>query len=178
MAERTCSVAGCESASYVRGWCIKHYRRWQRYGDAHQEPVRMPSICTVLECTEPSLARGWCSRHYWRWNNFGAPTGVGPERGPHTLTVTERFWRYVEKTETCWLWVGATSGDDGYGRFNAGTTVAAHRYSWLLDGRTLTPTYDLDHVCRVRLCVRPSHLEEVPHAVNIQRRDEAQRAMR
>lgn len=32
-AQPTCSIAGCDQAAYVRGWCSAHYHRWQRYGD-------------------------------------------------------------------------------------------------------------------------------------------------
>lgn len=30
---RPCSVAGCENHVKTRGWCTKHYSRWQRTGD-------------------------------------------------------------------------------------------------------------------------------------------------
>lgn len=28
-----CSVEGCETKVIARGWCHKHYKRWQTYGD-------------------------------------------------------------------------------------------------------------------------------------------------
>ena len=28
-----CSIEGCERASRARGWCLAHYRKWQRHGD-------------------------------------------------------------------------------------------------------------------------------------------------
>lgn len=33
MADRTCSVDGCEKPLYARGWCRKHYERWRLRGD-------------------------------------------------------------------------------------------------------------------------------------------------
>jgi hypothetical protein len=33
VANGTCSIDGCEKPHEARGWCIKHYRRWQRHGD-------------------------------------------------------------------------------------------------------------------------------------------------
>jgi hypothetical protein len=29
----TCMVDGCLRVEYCRGWCVKHYRAWQRHGD-------------------------------------------------------------------------------------------------------------------------------------------------
>lgn len=35
---KLCSVEGCTTVGkVVRGWCAKHYRRWQRYGDTSQK---------------------------------------------------------------------------------------------------------------------------------------------
>lgn len=28
-----CAIEGCEGRSHRRGWCVAHYRRWQRHGD-------------------------------------------------------------------------------------------------------------------------------------------------
>jgi hypothetical protein len=28
-----CSVEGCDTGTYARTWCWKHYQRWRRYGD-------------------------------------------------------------------------------------------------------------------------------------------------
>lgn len=33
MAQRTCSVEGCDRPRRARGWCTKHYSRWRRWGD-------------------------------------------------------------------------------------------------------------------------------------------------
>jgi hypothetical protein len=31
--QRLCSIDGCQNPSFTRGWCSKHYSRWQRHGD-------------------------------------------------------------------------------------------------------------------------------------------------
>lgn len=78
---RVCKVEGCGgNASKLgtgRGWCGRHYQRWQRYGDPlgeHQhEPVVGIAPCSIDGCDEVVSARGWCVKHYTRWARFGDP---------------------------------------------------------------------------------------------------------
>ena len=82
-------------------------------------------------------------------------------------TDHERFWEKVNKTDTCWLWTGALS--NGYGTFGAkGKSWGAHRYSYLLVAE-IPEGLHLDHLCRVRNCVNPEHLEPVTCKENIHR---------
>jgi hypothetical protein len=60
----------------------------------------------------------------------------------------------------------------GYGVVSVeGHNRPAHRVAWLLSGRALTPGLTLDHLCRVRECVNPDHLEEVSIGTNVLRGD-------
>jgi predicted Zn-ribbon and HTH transcriptional regulator len=79
----------------------------------------------------------------------------------------ERFWEKVEKTDTCWLWTAALE-PGGYGVFwyDNGEGHYAHRFSYQTFVGPLTPGMVLDHLCRVRRCVRPLHLEQVTYQVN------------
>ncbi len=83
----------------------------------------------------------------------------------------EQFWSKVEKVpfETCWLWGGAiTSG--GYGSVRAGgRTCRAHRVAYELTNGPIPEGMEVDHLCRVRSCVRPDHLEAVTHRENVLR---------
>src|SRR5262249_21743267 len=82
----------------------------------------------------------------------------------------ERFWSYVEKTDQCWLWIGGKNGGTGYGSFFTGERkVGAHRFSYELKNGKIPRGMVLDHLCRVRSCVNPSHLEIVSHRTNILR---------
>lgn len=84
-------------------------------------------------------------------------------------TPTQRFLAKVEKTPTCWLWHGGKS-TDGYGRFSLnGRKVQAHRYSYEMHIDPIPEDMQLDHLCRVRHCVRPKHLEPVTPQENILR---------
>ena len=85
-------------------------------------------------------------------------------------TVEERFWAKVEVTGFCWLWTAATTQDGGYPRFKMeGKTQYAHRiaYQWLVG--KVGDGLELDHLCRVRRCVNPDHLEPVEPRTNVLR---------
>ena len=30
---KECSIDGCQTRAYARGWCSKHYTRWRNHGD-------------------------------------------------------------------------------------------------------------------------------------------------
>lgn len=90
-------------------------------------------------------------------------------RGPLEL----RLWSRVEKGEGCWLWTGTVDGH-GYGVLGRGGrgegNVLAHRAAWeLTHGPIDEARPHLDHLCRVRLCVNPEHLEPVTQAENNRR---------
>ena len=94
---------------------------------------------------------------------------------PRTPVPTEeRFDRYVLKTKTCWLWTGAIM-PNGYGHFiqrlatNSYRQGYAHRFSYERYKGAIPPGDTVDHLCRVRNCVRPEHLEACSRAENINR---------
>lgn len=71
-----------------------------------------------------------------------------------------RFWKYVLKTEGCWLWTGAKA--NGYGVINSGgrfgRLIKAHRLSYEMHVRRLAETEILCHHCDIPFCVNPDHL--------------------
>lgn len=80
----------------------------------------------------------------------------------------DRFWAKVDKSGDCWLWTGYVKL--GYGRVTyGGRTWQAHRLAWEMEHGPVPTGLELDHLCRRKNCVRPSHLEAVPHVVNIRR---------
>lgn len=87
-----------------------------------------------------------------------------------SMSPTERlFWAKVNKTETCWLWAGARN-PAGYGHFRrSGTTYNAHRFAYELLVGPVEKGLQIDHLCRVRNCVRPSHMEAVTPLINTRR---------
>lgn len=83
------------------------------------------------------------------------------------MTFATRMATRITQSETgCWLWTGSINSQ-GYGRLKwAGRQVQAHRAAYeelvgpIPDGLTI------DHLCRVRNCVNPAHLEPVTQREN------------
>lgn len=165
VAERTaCSIEGCEKPEAGRrGWCEIHYYRWRVHGSADWVPPVRPSVCVVEGCgVGGKLRRGMCRKHYDRLTKYGDPLARPPAsrwewRG---WSIEERFWAWVDTggANGCWLWTGMLS-TSGYGQF--GKRIAAHRFAYEFAVGPIPNGLQLDHLCRVRNCVNPSHLEPV-----------------
>lgn len=88
--------------------------------------------------------------------------------------LAERFWAKVNKTESCWLWTGSHT-KAGYGNINVGKpgeNEYAHRVAYRLLVGPILDGKHIDHLCRVRDCVNPEHLEAVTLTTNNQRAHE------
>lgn len=76
----------------------------------------------------------------------------------------------------CWMWTGGTSGQNGrganYPRMTlSGQTVAVHIVMYTNFFGYVPGKRQVDHKCRNRLCVNPSHLSLVSNKENARRRD-------
>lgn len=127
----------------------------------------VPKTCSIPECDSvvgKNSARGWCFRHYQRWQRHGDPLGGGPDRP--SLTIKERFWSKVSKTEACWNWTGTTS-DSGYGLLSVnGAQQRAHRFAWEMLVGDIPEGIHIDHRCMNKACVNPAHLRHASHKQN------------
>lgn len=88
-------------------------------------------------------------------------------------TLMERVWSKIERDANgCWLWTGAIKSN-GYGNFSQKKpkkrTYNAHRFVYELLVEPIPAGLCLDHLCRVRRCVNPAHLEIVTYSTNIRR---------
>lgn len=76
-------------------------------------------------------------------------------------------------TTACWIWTGAIASGTGYGQAHVGEIprrkIGAHRALYELHRGPIPAGLALDHLCRVRSCVNPDHLEPVTRAENDRR---------
>lgn len=91
------------------------------------------------------------------------------------VAIEERFWKHVNKTESCWLWTGPSTGSGNrYGQaFSNGKKVRAHRVSYEMEYGPIPPGMVIDHTCHAPKCVRPSHLQAVTQKQNNENRSGA-----
>lgn len=83
--------------------------------------------------------------------------------------LPERFWEKVtEDPSGCWLWKASTT-KDGYAAFHYGDESLAHRVAYGVLVAPIPVGLTIDHLCKVRHCVNPTHMEVVTMAENIRR---------
>lgn len=140
MAERTCSIEGCERPHNARGWCTTHYERWRRHGD----PLKV--IPAVGRTDGDFMLRSEIEERFW----------------PKVHVPANPL--------DCWNWLGGDRGEGYGQFFFKKKNHFAHRISYELSVGTIGPGLQIDHLCRNRGCVNPLHLQAVPAAINIQRK--------
>src|ERR1017187_5210266 len=96
-------------------------------------------------------------------------------------SLADRFWPKVDRRgpEECWPWL-ASKQNMGYGQVRAETErtmILAHRVAYELLIGPIPLGLTLDHLCRNRGCVNPTHLEPVTLRENTLSREECSRAM-
>ena len=115
--------------------------------------------CAVDGCGRvEQLRRGWCNKHYLSWWR--------KHRTTERPSVIERFWSKVDMDGDCWLW---TAGRDtgGYSSFSVkGRRLYGHRFAYEALVGPIPDGLEIDHLCRVRHCVNPGHMEPVTSREN------------
>lgn len=90
------------------------------------------------------------------------------------MTLSERFWTKVKKSDGCWSWTGYhhKSGYTGI-RIRTGVSGYGHRVAWELTNGPIPDGMEIDHLCKNPGCVNPAHMEVVTRAVNNARSNSA-----
>lgn len=113
--------------------------------------------CSVLNCASKVVGRGLCSKHYQRFMKYGDPLAGKKNHA----SLEERFWRNVEKTDTCWFWKG-TKARNAYGIIQTGgkgaKSVTVHRLSYVMHHGEIPDDHVVMHSCDNPSCVNPDHL--------------------
>lgn len=143
---RYCSVA-----------CKQEHRKYRK-------PVPIPcSRCgRIRYLKRPSLAATKCRQ-------CAQEIATAAALSTNTSSTDEKFAKYVDKTTGCWLWIGYRYSN-GYGAItHERKQILVHRWAY---ERFVGPVPDgltIDHLCAVRHCVNPDHLEPVTGAENTRR---------
>lgn len=153
-----------EPQRYVRG-------HWSRGPRTILEPPNPSGICQC-GCGQPAPIAAMTSRlHGWA---AGKPLRFIQGHAGYLKRrdrLTSDLWIIEDRgfTSPCWIWNGQ-SDTNGYARFKyQGRRQLAHRAVYEQEVGPIRDGLDIDHLCRVRNCVNPTHLEAVTRAVNIQR---------
>lgn len=136
--------------------------------------------CVIDGCERPRHGKTWCKFHYRRWHEHGDPYRA-VKRGRVPIPPIDRLLARVVFTpgplETdCWVptYSHKQHDRDGYARVKVGErphikAVVAHRLTFEHFVGPVPDGLELDHLCRVRACCNPTHVEPVTHQINVLR---------
>ena len=164
-----CSVDGCGGVVDSLGFCSKHYQRLLKRGstDDYLGAHGVKRVCSVDGCNGAYEAKGLCGKHYKRLKTHGSPEENSRTHAP----LDDRFWRYVEKTDDCWMWVGGSKSQNGYGMIQIdgkrSSKVLAHRLSYEIHKGVIPDGMVVMHNCDNPSCVNPDHLSLGTQSQNI-----------
>ncbi len=88
------------------------------------------------------------------------------------MSVARRLLSGVTLSSSgCWLWNKSTDGRY-YGKIKVnGKMEYVHRVSYSTFVGDIPKGLEIDHLCKVKLCLNPRHLEAVTHSENLLRAD-------
>ena len=104
MEKKICSIDGCERDVKAKGYCNKHYRRFNKYGNPLYTVINRDhdDICSIEGCEGKHLSKGFCNKHYQRFNNYGDPLYVEKEIVMHGKTNNPEYTTWINMKERCY----------------------------------------------------------------------------
>ena len=157
---------GCERVAFRRGLCRKRYNAVRSEGK------------TCKFCDRRWFAKDMCVSHYNRERDTGELGGEIRSSSGYEQGVIFLENVLLAKPFGCAKWPYSSSGSGPYGRIYVPDKKGmdyAHRISYEMAWGEIPFGLEIDHLCCVKLCVNPAHLEAVTHEENVFRRDEVRR---
>lgn len=120
--------------------------------------VTAGKACSIEGCVNQGiLVRSWCTKHYTRWKRHKDPHYYHFE-----TDIQKHFESKLVKGAGCWFLDGIAPGNQGYvSVYFKGSSVRGHRASYAFYNGEIPADKQVDHMCRVRHCVNPAHLQLV-----------------
>jgi len=162
--------------------------RYCRSCNAEKARARCRRSDAVAAIRSLSPAGRYCEHKMTTANTYVRPSGArecrrckadavmrgSRKRGVKLASVIPIEERLIGKMSVdgngCWIWLAAKDSS-GYGRIGTSSykTESAHRVVYRLVRGEIPAGLDLDHLCRIRACCNPDHLEPVTRAENLRR---------
>ena len=125
--------------------------------DPEQRRAYLRSASPEMRARRYATHKAWRDRNKDRIAAYAANyRGIRPNG--HFGDWRARFEARINRTDTCWLWTGATSVA-GYGTMKVnGTLTPTHRIAYALSNGPIPDGMQVCHRCDTPACVRPDHL--------------------
>src|SRR3954447_5104965 len=137
----------------------------------------MTTFIPLVSEAEVNLAPGYCQCGCGKKTNLadGTDASKGWVKGRPLRYIlghspkTRTYYRVEDRGHhtPCWIWAGTLTAK-GYAK-RAG--VRLHRAMYERKRGPIPPGLEPDHLCKVKACINPDHIEAVTHTVNVRRQD-------
>lgn len=82
--------------------------------------------------------------------------------------IREKIW--VNPETGCWEWIGSLTAPNGYAQIGInGDKIVVHNLVYELLIGKMDDGLEPDHICLIKRCVNPEHIEPVTHSENVKR---------
>lgn len=155
----------CREVKDILDFTYRSSASYEQSFNPNKERTRYKNTCSTCR---PAAWKEW----YASWV---LAESMPIDRTPRPLDANrmrpfelEKFESRVTRTDTCWLWTGALNA--GYGMFSMRRkTRGAHRIAYKHWIGTPPDGLHLDHLCGVKNCVNPWHLQPITPRENKRR---------